>query len=825
MRGRSDSFIIDPRAHATVHKQEKRLKTLLFGFFVKFCKHHPALLTFENTYGMSSSKLAPSSWTLFHELFKSFDTVRNGVISEMEMMEEIDVKKKFNPHNHDLVPKFCIVSTVQARSGVEYMEAVEAAKEYDTYLEVGPMLESDIVLVVKEKLSAHIFLDPRVLTFVSDMSEGNPSIIVELCSSIIAAEVCTIEGETCSLKEGRSLQECKLNTKLRHMALREFSTLPLHEQLIAKMASVYSREFSTVMLETHVQQHLRDHADTFINLKKCIDKLLKSDIFCPIHMPDWMVNDRDFINDSAMIFRSKLMQKAVSELLLESHMSSVARSVKSAAHAQRISAFWLQKALDHELATDEAAGAGEGAAGRGGRANTTSVIIEDYLVSVPRRHRTSMTAQGKDFDKVMAMKSSSEINENGNIDEDDPAAVARRGWRGNMLQSWRGDMIHEKESEEDGLGEDEKREKERELELKKANEEDPGPWKDGVDRTMIVRNRNGREEPSSSDPELWNVDGTEVDFDQKYKFGSQLWYVQSRVHEFAFKGTPVNGKAMNGKAEERQKILETGAGNGSLRDVLMREQGGGRGVKDKEEEEEEERVELDYQEDLKVPKKKEEEEEEAEAEKKEESAVLVEDSSLRALLAAAEKTESASLKVEVAAAEEDPMPEDPMDRPLSTKHSLQNLLIGDTDMADLISPCISSAQLTKEKTDKAPSAAAEAPLAAAASSVPPRRGSLEIRLSGEVDMDDLISPSNSAGDGKEGGGDDLTKEETGKAPSAAAAASISPTRRGSLEIKLIGEVDMADLISPSNAAEGGKSWGGDLTKEATDEKRKKGEEE
>ena len=61
----------------------------------------------------------------------------------------------------------------------------------------------------------------------------------------------------------------------------------------------------------------------------------------------------------------------------------------------------------------------------------------------------------------------------------------------------------------------------------------------GVDRSDITRNANGSEEPSSADPELYNVDGTEVDYLVKYKMGGQMWYVQSRMRENPPKGKPV----------------------------------------------------------------------------------------------------------------------------------------------------------------------------------------------------------------------------------------------------------------------------------------------
>ena len=44
-----------------------------------------------------------------------------------------------------------------------------------------------------------------------------------------------------------------------------------------------------------------------------------------------------------------------------------------------------------------------------------------------------------------------------------------------------------------------------------------------IDRSEIIRNANGSEEPHSDDPELWNIDGTEMDLNQKYKMGGQMW--------------------------------------------------------------------------------------------------------------------------------------------------------------------------------------------------------------------------------------------------------------------------------------------------------------
>jgi hypothetical protein len=38
------------------------------------------------------------------------------------------------------------------------------------------------------------------------------------------------------------------------------------------------------------------------------------------------------------------------------------------------------------------------------------------------------------------------------------------------------------------------------------------PDEEGVDRSNITRNKNGSEEPNSEKPELWNIDGTEMDW-------------------------------------------------------------------------------------------------------------------------------------------------------------------------------------------------------------------------------------------------------------------------------------------------------------------------
>jgi hypothetical protein len=80
---------------------------------------------------------------------------------------------------------------------------------------------------------------------------------------------------------------------------------------------------------------------------------------------------------------------------------------------------------------------------------------------------------------------------------------------------------------------------------------------DGVDRSMIERNANGIEEPHSEDPELWNIDGTEVDYLAEYKSGGQLWYLQCRAKESVAKDPPkpIPGTPMNDKAVQAGRLF------------------------------------------------------------------------------------------------------------------------------------------------------------------------------------------------------------------------------------------------------------------------------
>ena len=105
------------------------------------------------------------------------------------------------------------------------------------------MLDTDIDTLMREKLSDHNDIEKGILSWVSDMSEGNPSIIIELCHSIIESKICEVVDDHFQLKKGRTLHEVKLNSRLRHMVLQEFSALPLHDQLIAPQIESTSSSF------------------------------------------------------------------------------------------------------------------------------------------------------------------------------------------------------------------------------------------------------------------------------------------------------------------------------------------------------------------------------------------------------------------------------------------------------------------------------------------------------------------------------------------------------------------------------------------------------
>ena len=74
----------------------------------------------------------------------------------------------------------------------------------------------------------------------------------------------------------------------------------------------------------------------------------------------------------------------------------------------------------------------------------------------------------------------------------------------------------------------------------------------------IERNAGGSEEPHSADPELWNIGGTEVDLNAKYKVGKQMWYLQSRARDAARVDKPISGSPLNQKARDAKRLFAKG---------------------------------------------------------------------------------------------------------------------------------------------------------------------------------------------------------------------------------------------------------------------------
>ena len=74
----------------------------------------------------------------------------------------------------------------------------------------------------------------------------------------------------------------------------------------------------------------------------------------------------------------------------------------------------------------------------------------------------------------------------------------------------------------------------------------------------IGRNAGGGEELHSDDPELWNIDGTEMDLNAKYKVGGQMWYLQDRAKDAIKAGKPIAGEPFNQKAKDAGRLFDAG---------------------------------------------------------------------------------------------------------------------------------------------------------------------------------------------------------------------------------------------------------------------------
>jgi hypothetical protein len=71
----------------------------------------------------------------------------------------------------------------------------------------------------------------------------------------------------------------------------------------------------------------------------------------------------------------------------------------------------------------------------------------------------------------------------------------------------------------------------------------------------IERNAGGSEEAHSADPELWNIGGTEMDLNAKYKVGKQMWYLQSRAKDAIRDQKPIAGSPFNQKAKDAKRLF------------------------------------------------------------------------------------------------------------------------------------------------------------------------------------------------------------------------------------------------------------------------------
>ena len=69
----------------------------------------------------------------------------------------------------------------------------------------------------------------------------------------------------------------------------------------------------------------------------------------------------------------------------------------------------------------------------------------------------------------------------------------------------------------------------------------------------------GSEEPHSDEPELWNIDGTDVDLNAKYEVGGQLWYLRERATDAIRAGRPIAGNPVNQRAIDAQHQRKHGS--------------------------------------------------------------------------------------------------------------------------------------------------------------------------------------------------------------------------------------------------------------------------
>ena len=128
------------------------------------------------------------------------------------------------------------------------------------------------------------------------------------------------------------------------------------------------------------------------------------------------------------------------------------------------------------------------------------------------------------------------------------------------------DEDEEKEKEKDAIpsllleGEKKEEKKEDEKENEKENEKKNGKKKQLVVEIVDieeVRNKNGCDQAHTSNPELWDIDGTEMDWNATYICGSHLWYIQTRAkdrHHMTPKSLPIAGLPLNDNATNSKRL-------------------------------------------------------------------------------------------------------------------------------------------------------------------------------------------------------------------------------------------------------------------------------
>ena len=66
---------------------------------------------------------------------------------------------------------------------------------------------------------------------------------------------------------------------------------------------------------------------------------------------------------------------------------------------------------------------------------------------------------------------------------------------------------------------------------------------------------------AAGDEEIWNIDGTEIDLNAKYKMGGQAWYLQDRAKEAIANGGQIAGEPANQRAKDAGRLFSGNDGD------------------------------------------------------------------------------------------------------------------------------------------------------------------------------------------------------------------------------------------------------------------------